>query len=189
MRIILASQSPRRKELLDLMGLKYEVMVSNVEETLEEGLIIEEQVKRLSYIKAKAVFKETKGDRIVIGSDTLVFKNGRVYGKPKEIEDAKEMLRKFANSKVQVITGLSVLIQDGKVYKEYVDYDMVDIFIKDINEKEIDNWIKTGEALDKAGAFAIQSSFCVYVDKIVGNYTTVVGLPTHKLYDIIKKYI
>lgn len=189
MRIILASQSPRRKELLDLMGLKYEVVISNTEEELEDGLTIEEQCKKLSYIKAKAVFKETNGDRIVIGSDTMVFKDGKVYGKPKSLEDAKTMIKEFRNAKVQVVTGLAVLVQDGEKYKEYIDYDIADIYIKDMSEKEIDSWISTGQALDKAGAFGIQTSFCVYIDKIDGNYTSIVGLPTHKLYDYIKDYI
>ena len=83
MKIILASQSPRRKELMDLMGLNYEVIVSHADETFEDGLTIEEQSKRLGYIKAKAVFDKTQGDRIVIGSDTMVFKDNEVFGKPK----------------------------------------------------------------------------------------------------------
>ena len=112
MRIILASQSPRRKELLNLMNVKYEVIVSNVDEKLEKGITIEDQVKRLSYIKAKAVFDETIGDRVVIGADTMVFKDGKIYGKPKDEEDAKKMLFKFKNSNVKVITGLSVLVED-----------------------------------------------------------------------------
>ena len=173
MRIILASQSPRRKELLNLMNVKYEVIVSNVDEKLEKGITIEDQVKRLSYIKAKAVFDETIGDRVVIGADTMVFKDGKIYGKPKDEE---------------VITGLSVLVEDKNKYKEYIDYDIADIYIKDMQDEEIEKWIKTGEALDKAGAFAIQSGFSVFIEKIIGNYTTIVGLPIHKLYDYIKEY-
>lgn len=189
MRIILASQSPRRKELLDLMGLEYEIIVSNANESFEEGLTIEEQSKRLGYIKAKTVFEQTSGDRIVIGSDTIVLKDRKTYEKPKDNKDAKRMLRELKNSKVQAITSLAVLVQDGENYKEYIDYDIVDIYIKDMSDKEIENWIRTGKPLDKAGAFAVQTSFCVYIDKIVGNYTTAVGLPTHKLYEIIKEYI
>ena len=188
MRIILASQSPRRKELLNLMNVKYEVIVSNVDEKLEKGITIEDQVKRLSYIKAKAVFDETIGDRVVIGADTMVFKDGKIYGKPKDEEDAKKMLFKFKNSNVKVITGLSVLVEDKNKYKEYIDYDIADIYIKDMQDEEIEKWIKTGEALDKAGAFAIQSGFSVFIEKIIGNYTTIVGLQIHKLYDYIKEY-
>lgn len=189
MNIILASQSPRRKELLDLMGLKYEVIVSNADETFEEGLTIEEQSKRLAYIKSKTVFKQTSGDRIVIGSDTMVLKDGKIYEKPVDNEDAKRMLKELKNSKVQAITSLAVLVQAGELYKEYIDYDIVDIYIKDMSDDEIDNWIKIGKPLDKAGAFAVQTSFCVFIEKIVGNHTTAIGLPTHKLYDFIKEYI
>ena len=84
MKVILASKSPRRKELMDLLGIDYEIIVSNADETLEEGMSFEEQSKRLGYIKAKAVFDETSGDRIVIGSDTMVMKDGKLYGKPKD---------------------------------------------------------------------------------------------------------
>lgn len=189
MKIILASQSPRRKELLDLMGLNYEVIVSNADEKLEDGLAIEEQSKKISYVKAKTVFDKTSGDRIVIGSDTIVVKNNKIYGKPKDELDAKNMLLEFKNSKVQVITSFAVLLEDGEKYKEYIDYDIADIYIKDMTDEEIDKWIQTGDAMDKAGAFAIQSEFCVFIDKIVGNYTTVVGLPVHKLYECLKEYI
>ena len=99
----------------------------------------------------------------------------------------KELLQ--GNRVHSVITSLCVMIyMDGK-YEEYKDFDEVKIFLKEMSEKEIDNWINTGNALDKAGAYGIQNEFCVFVDKIEGNYTSVVGLPTHKLYDIIKKYV
>ena len=95
MKIILASQSPRRKELMDLLNINYEIIVSNADETLEKGLTIEEQAKKLSYIKAKTVFDKTSGDRIVIGSDTMVVKNGKIYGKPKDNQDAFKMLKEL----------------------------------------------------------------------------------------------
>lgn len=189
MRIILASQSPRRKELLELMGLKFEVIVSNQEEVFEKNLTIEEQSKIIALGKAKSVFEKTDRDRIVIGSDTIVVKKNKIYGKPKNENDAKDMLLEFKNSKVQVITSIAILIQNGDIYEEYVDYDIADIYIKDMTNEEIDKWIQTGEAMDKAGAFAIQSKFSVFIEKIVGNYNTIVGLPIHKLYDVIKSYI
>ena len=92
MKVILASKSPRRKELMDFLGIDYEIKVSEVDETLEEGLAIEEQSKRLGYIKAKAVFDQTTGDRIVIGSDTLVVKDNIIFGKPKDRQDAINMI-------------------------------------------------------------------------------------------------
>ena len=189
MKIILASQSPRRKELMDLMGLNYEVIVSHADETFEDGLTIEEQSKRLGYIKAKAVFDKTQGDRIVIGSDTMVLKGNEVLEKPKNKEDAIRMLNLLKNTDHRVITSLTVLIQDGDKYTEYIDYDIAKVYFKDMSEKEILKWIEEGNPYDKAGAYSINSMFGVFIDKIEGNYFTVVGLPIHKLYDVIKKYI
>lgn len=186
MKIILASQSPRRKELMDLMKLNYEVIVSHADETFEEGLTIEEQSKRLGYIKAKAVFDKTEGDRIVIGSDTMVLKGSEVLEKPKSKDDAIRMLNLLKNTDHRVITSLTVLIQDGENYSEYIDYDIAKVYFKDMSEKEILKWIEEGNPYDKAGGYAIQSKFGVFVDKIEGNYFTVVGLPIHKLYDAIK---
>ena len=190
MKIILASQSPRRKELLELMGIKkFEIIVSNVTETMDNDLDIFDKVKKLAYQKAKSVFDITQEDRIIIGSDTIVEKDRILYGKPKNEEDAKIMLNKFKNSKVNVITGIAVLIEEKGKISRSIDFDCSEVYIKDMSEKEIQNWIDTGEALDKAGAFAIQGRFCVYIEKINGNYDSIVGLPTAKLYDMIKNYI
>lgn len=189
MRIILASKSARRKELMDLFVPNYEIIVSNADETFEEGLDIYEQSKRLGYIKAKAVYDKTEGDRIVIGSDTMVINDGEIYGKPKNIDEAREMINKLKNKKHQVITSISVLICDNGKETEYVDYDVSSVYFKDIDEEDIEKWLKNGQVLDKAGAYAIQSEFGVHVDKIEGNYSTVVGLPIHKLYEQIKKYL
>ncbi len=189
MKIILASQSPRRKELLDLLKIKYEIIPSKVNETLEEGLSIIEQSKRLAYIKAKEIFNKTEGDRIIIGSDSMVIKDGKIYGKPKDEQDAINMIKQLNNSSHQVITSLCVMIQDNGQFKEYLDYDIAKVYLNDMTQNEIEKWVKEGKALDKAGAYAIQSEFCIYVNKIEGNYTTIVGLPMHKLYSAIKEYI
>ena len=189
MRIILASKSPRRKELMNLITKNYEVIVSNADETHVEGLSIEEESKRLAYIKAKKVFDETSGDRIVIGSDSMVIKNGNIYEKPKDALDAKRMIQELQGKNHTVITSLCVLIEENNNYKEYINYDVAEVYFKSITDEEIDKWIQTGNPLDKAGAYAIQSEFGVHVEKINGNYTTVVGLPIHKLYDVIKEYI
>lgn len=190
MRVILASGSPRRKELMDMLGIDYEIIVSNADETLEEGLSLEEQSKRLGYIKAKAVFDETSGDRIVIGSDTMVVKDNKIYGKPKDKQDAINMLNELKNDKHQVFTSLAILVQEGDNYKEYVDYDTTEVYFSDITEAEIEKWVDSGEAYDKAGAYAVQSSkFAVFIEKINGNYATIVGLPIHKLYNVLKNYI
>lgn len=189
MNVILASGSPRRKELLSLITKKFEVIVSDADETFEEGLSIEEQSKHLAYIKAKAVFDKTKEDRIIIGSDTMVLKDEKVYEKPKDKADAVRMLNELKNAKHTVITSLAILIQEGNNYREIIDYDTTDVYFKDMTAEEINKWIDTNQPYDKAGAYAIQSEFGVFIDKIEGNYFTVVGLPIHKLYDSIKEYL
>lgn len=188
MKIILASASPRRKELLQFVVPKFDITVSNVEEKIIDGLTMQEQATRLAYIKAKDVFNRTKGDRIIIGSDTIVTKNNKIYGKPHDKNNAKEMIKELLDGdKIHsVITGLCVIIEENGKYKEYKTYDEVKVYLKDISEKEIEKWLDTGKASDRAGAYGIQDEFCVHIDKIEGNYTTVVGLPVHKLYDILK---
>ena len=191
MRIILASKSPRRKELLKLIVPEFEIMVSNKEEEIEQGLTMEEQVMNLSYNKAKNVYDRSHGDRIVIGSDTIVVKDNKIYGKPKDEIHAKQMIKDLLKGdKVHsIFTGLSVIIEKDGICKEYKTYDEVKVFLKDMTDEEIQNWINTGNAMDKAGGYGIQNEFCVFVEKIDGNYSTAIGLPTHKVYDIIKNYI
>lgn len=191
MKIILASGSPRRKELLELITPKFEVLVSGIDESIEEGLTLQEQSTRLAYNKAKDIYEKTNGNRIIIGSDTIVTKNGKIYGKPKDRNHAKKMIKELlqGDKTHSIITGLCVIIEEDGEYKEYKTFDEVKVFLKDMSDKEIDKWIDTGNVMDKAGAYGIQNEFCVFVDKIEGNYTSVVGLPTHKLYDIIKEYI
>ena len=188
MRIILASNSPRRRELLDLIKANYEVIPSNEDETLKENLPLEEQSKRLAYIKSKSVFNKTNGERIVIGADTLVVKDGKIYGKPKNLNDAKHMLLELNNNMHQVITSVAVLIEKNGKIEENVFSDITNVYIGKMTEKEIEEYISKEEVLDKAGSYAIQSSFSKHVEKIEGNYTTVLGLPIHKVYEILKKY-
>lgn len=191
MKIILASQSPRRKELLKLIVPEFEIITSGIEEDLKERLTPREQATRLAYIKAKDVFDRTKGDRIVIGSDTIVVKEEKIYGKPKNREHAKEMINELleGDKTHEIITGLSIIIQNDRECKEIKTFDEVKVYLKDISDKEIEKWIDTGNAMDKAAAYGIQNEFCVFVEKIEGNYHTAVGLPTHKVYDVIKEYI
>ena len=130
--IILASSSPRRKELLELITKKFKIIPSTEKELLDEKLSIEEQIKQLAYIKAKNVFEKTSGNRIVIGADTVVTKNGKIYGKPKNELQAKEMIKELlqGNKMHYIITGLSVLIQINDKYTEYKTYDKVKIYLK-----------------------------------------------------------
>lgn len=191
MKIILASGSPRRKELLKLIVPEFEIIVSGAEEKVKEKMTPEDQATILAYLKAKNVFDETKGDRIVIGSDTVVARNSKIYGKPKNREHAKQMIKELleGDKSHYIITGLSIIIQKDGEYKEYKTFDKVKVHLKNMTDAEIEKWLDTGNAMDKAGAYGIQNEFCVFVEKIDGNYSSVVGLPTHKVYDIIKEYL
>ena len=191
MKVILGSSSPRRKELLQLILPKFDIVVSEVNEELKDGLAVQEQVTRLAYVKAKEVYDKTDGDRIIIGADTIVVKNNKIYGKPTDRKHAKQMLKELLSGDKthSIITGLCVIIEKDRECRVYKDFDEVKVFLRDMNEKEIDMWLDTGNAMDKAGAYGIQNEFCVFVDKIEGNYTSAVGLPTHRLYNIIKEYI
>lgn len=191
MKIILASGSPRRKELLKLIVPEFKIMVSGVNEELKDGLTPQEQVERLAHIKAQDIYEKTKGNRIIIGSDTIVTKNGKIYGKPKSKEHAKQMIKELLEGDRihSIYTGLSVIIDKDGNHQEIKTYDEVKVFLKNMTDKEIDRWIKTGKAMDKAGAYGMQNEFGVFVEKIEGNYNTAIGFPIHKLYDIIKDYI
>lgn len=188
MRIILASGSQRRKDLMEMMKINFEITVSNINETLEENITIEENSEKLAYRKAKEVFKKTKGERVVIGSDTLVIKDNNIYGKPKSRQEARNMLQIFSNSYHDIITSLCLLIErNGKEIK-YQIHDKVKIHIKQVTNDEIEEWLNYNQYQDKAGAYSVQSIFgALYVDKIEGSYYTAVGLPTDKLYEILKK--
>ena len=136
MKIILASGSPRRKELLELITPKFEVLVSGIDEKLKEGLTLQEQVERLAYIKAKDIYEKTNGDRIIIGSDTIVTKNGKIYGKPKDRNHAKQMIKELleGDKTHSIITGLSVIIEKDGECKEYKTFDEVKVFLKDMSD-------------------------------------------------------
>ncbi len=186
MKYILASESSRRRELLEMIGLNFEVKPSNSDESFKTGLSIEEQSKRLAYIKAKSVFDETKGDRAVIGSDTMVIKGDKIYGKPHNEKEAIEMLQDLQGNKHEVITSICVISEKNGNIKEQIDYDLAQVYFKKINLDEIKNWIELDKPYDKAGGYAVQSAFGVHIEKINGNFFTVMGLPIHKLYDMLK---
>lgn len=187
MKVILASASPRRKELLEMIGIKFETIISNVEENLIPELDMDEQSKRLAYIKAKSVFDNTKGNRIVIGSDTIVVKNGKIYGKPRTREKAIQYLQELRDGKHEVITSICVLSEKDGKYQEQIDCDITEVILKPITDEEIAKWVDTNQAYDKAGAYAVQSEFGVHIEKINGSFFSVMGLPVHKLYDMMKK--
>ena len=132
MKIILASGSPRRKELLNLIIPEFEVKVSEAEEILDDNIEPEEQATQLAHLKAKEVFEKTRGDRIVIGADTVVAKNSKIYGKPKSREHAKQIIKQLleGDKTHNIITGLSIFIENKGKQEEYKTFDKVKVYLK-----------------------------------------------------------
>lgn len=187
MKIILASQSPRRVALLDLIKIDFEVIPSFYEEKINNDLDIESLSKELAYGKALDVFNNMQGDRAIIGADTMVVKSGRIYCKPKDRNDAIRMLKELQGDSHSVYTSFAILIEHKGQYKEYKEVVKTDINVKPITDAEIIEYVDEEKPYDKAGAYAIQSSFCKYIDKIEGNYMSVIGLPVDRVYSILKE--
>lgn len=169
----LASQSPRRKELLSLAGLLFEVLVSGCDETVPNGLSAEQTVQHLANQKADAVRKLCKAEDVVLAADTVVVIDGNILGKPKDKDDAFKMLRSLSGRTHTVMTG--VCIADGQHRKEFVSKTQVTFY--ELTDSEIHDYIATGDPMDKAGSYGIQSKGVVLVEKIDGDYSNVVGLP------------
>lgn len=179
--IILASQSPRRQELLKLITSDFEIKVSNVDETLPDKITPKEAVMYLSKIKAEPF---ADGDDIVIGADTVVALDGKILGKPKSEENAKEMLRFLSGRTHSVFTG--VTLASDKKTKTFAVETKVKFF--ELTSEEIDAYIKTKEPFDKAGAYGIQGYGSLLVKKIDGDYFNVVGLPVSTLARELKAF-
>ena len=187
MKIILASASPRRKELMDLAKFDYEILASDFDEKVDENLSLEEQSQEIAYGKAKDIFRNTQGDRCIIGADTLVILDGKKMGKPQGREEAFEMLNNIQGRSHEIYTSLAVLIENNGNYKEYKELCKARVWVHKMSYKEIQKYIDSDEPFDKAGAYAIQSEFGVFIDKIDGNYNTIIGLPIDRIYQILKE--
>ena len=188
MRVVLASSSPRRHELMKLLNVPFEIIVKEVDETFNGNNVYESSMQ-VAKRKAEAVFKDIDEDVIVIGSDSVVYKDGVVYGKPKNYEEAYNMLKSYNESYHDVITSLCLLIRkNGQVYQELTYSESVVYFSK-ISDDEIKEWINNNDVYGKAGAYAIQESFGKHIRRIEGDYFSIVGLSVHKLYELLKKYI
>ena len=175
-KIILASASPRRRELLEQAGISFEVIVSDAEEIITK-VIPGEIVEELSCCKAQVV-AAVHPEQIVLGSDTVVVQNGEILGKPKDEADARRMLLELQGNTHQVYTGVTLIRGDKKVsFHEYAD-----VKVYPMTMEEIENYIATGEPMDKAGAYGIQGRFGIFVEGIKGDYNTIVGLPIARVY-------
>jgi septum formation protein len=187
MRVILASQSPRRAAILDLARIDYEVIPSDYVEKIIPTDDIEELSISLAYGKAKDVFDNTQGLRAVIGADTMVVKDNNIYGKPTDRQNAIEMLTDLQGDIHSVYTSLVILIETEDGTKEYKEVIKTDISVNPMSREEIEEYIDVEEPMDKAGAYAIQSSFARYIDAVEGNYMSVIGLPVDRVYAILKE--
>ena len=204
-RIILGSASPRRRELLEQIGISFEVRVSDKEEVYH-SLIPEEIVKELALSKAENVADDLREkqeqvkqisfdkknnvllDTIVIGADTIVVSDGSILGKPKDEADAVRMIRSLQGRSHKVYTGVAILDYDDEGKRKSVVHAVeTEVFVNPMSDEEIREYAATGEPLDKAGAYGIQGQFAAYIVRIDGDYYNVVGLPVSYVYRQLKE--
>jgi len=181
--LILASTSPRRKHLLEQIGMTFTVQPSNVDESLipTSGAVPEEFVQRLALLKAQDVASKTPARSIVLGSDTIVVLDGEILGKPLDADDAKNMLRRLSGNTHTVYTGIALV--DSETYSSVTAVQQTDVTFRELIDDEIAGYVATGSPLDKAGSYGIQDDFgAVFVAHIVGCYYTIVGLPLELFY-------
>lgn len=183
-RIILASASPRRKELLEQVGIQFEVIKSTVEEVITETNP-DKVVMELSTQKAEDVYQNLldREDVLVIGADTVVYNRGQILGKPHSQEEAFQMIQGIQGRKHSVFTGVTLLFNGKKIsFAEETQ-----VVVNAMTENDIRQYIATGEPMDKAGSYGIQGRFAAFVKEIHGDYNTVVGLPVSRICSELKK--
>jgi septum formation protein len=185
--LILASQSPRRKDLLRQLGYQFTVQTSNIDETIKENEVAYDYVLRLAKKKAEHVLallpKEEQAYSVVLGSDTSVVFNGQILGKPVNEDDCINMLSLLSNNQHQVLTAIALVSESG-VQREVVS---TDIFFKVLTKAEIQSYWLTGEPHDKAGGYGIQGIAGQFVKTIKGSYSAVVGLPLYETAQLLAK--
>ena len=186
-KIILASASPRRRELMAQAGYEFEVQVSHKEETYSSETP-DEIVKELALLKARDIAEQNAvEDLVVIGADTVVAYQGAILGKPKSKEDAFAMIQSFQGDKHQVYTGVAVLSYDAEGNETVVNHAVkTDVYVNAMTDEEIWKYIESDNVMDKAGSYGIQSGFAIHIEKIEGDYFNVVGLPISYIYNILK---
>ena len=186
-KIILASASPRRRELMAQAGYEFEVQVSHKEETYSSETP-DEIVKELALLKARDIAEQNEAkDLVVIGADTVVAYQGAILGKPKSKEDAFAMIQSFQGDKHQVYTGVAILSYDEEGNETVVNHAVkTDVYVNSMTDEEIWKYIESDNVMDKAGSYGIQSGFAIHIEKIEGDYFNVVGLPISYIYNILK---
>lgn len=181
MNLILASQSPRRKALMEVFSHPFQVCAADIDETMDTGAPVEEEVARVSRRKAMAV---PRGEEdVVVAADTVVVCDGRVLGKPGSPEEAFSMLRMLSGRTHQVMTGLTVI--RGEKIRSHTD--ITHVTFRPLTDGEISRYIRSGEPMDKAGSYGIQGTAGLFVREIRGDYFNVVGLPICRLGEILRE--
>ena len=186
-RIILASKSPRRADILKQLKIDFEIIDSEVaEEPFENDGSIEDYVMRISDKKVMNVAKKIT-DGIIIAADTIVTIDGQILGKPENRDEAKNMLKRLSGRIHCVYTGVSVVLNPGFIKKS--DYEMTEVKFRKLDEDEINYYVDSGEPMDKAGSYGIQDLPAIFVEKIDGCFFNVVGLPLTKVYLLMKSML
>lgn len=180
-RLILASKSPRRDEILDLVGLTHDVAVSDADETVPEGTPACDAAAINSRRKAEAVAAATEGERVILAADTVVEADGETFGKPKDVSDARRMLRIMSGGEHKVHTGITVT--DGERY--VTETVTTKVVMRRLSDGEIEGYIASGEPFDKAGAYGIQGIAAAFVESLEGDYFNVMGLPICRVCEIL----
>ena len=186
-KIILASASPRRQELMMQAGYEFEVQVSHKEETYISETP-DDIVKELALLKARDIAEQNEAKNlVVIGADTVVAYQGAILGKPSSKEDAFAMIQSFQGDKHQVYTGVAILSYDEEGNETVVNHAVkTDVYVNSMTDEEIWKYIESDNVMDKAGSYGIQSGFAIHIEKIEGDYFNVVGLPISYIYNILK---
>lgn len=185
-KIVLASSSPRRKELLEKYNIRPIIYGAKIEEKIRDDESPEQVAMALAFEKANWVSKYFSDEEIIIGSDTIVVLENKILGKPKDEEDAYRILSSLSGKEHKVITGISILSAGTNV--KVIDYETTVVYFRDLSSERIKRYIETKEPVDKAGAYGIQGYGEILVDKIDGCYSNVIGLPIGKLDYLLKEY-
>ena len=183
MQIILASQSPRRRELMGLFHLPFGVQVAQIDETMDPDKDPAVEVARVSRLKAQAACAEPEA--VVIAADTIVVCDGRILGKPHSTREAGEMLSLLSGRAHQVMTGVTV----RRGSREETFTEITQVYFRKLSEEEIRAYVASGEPMDKAGAYAIQGGAGLFVRRLEGDYFNVVGLPVCRLWETLQRFL
>ncbi|BAP29595.1 maf protein [Chryseobacterium sp. StRB126] len=183
MKLLLASQSPRRKELLSSLGFEFEVVKIDCEEIIPDSIEIENAAAYLSELKANA-FRALTDDEVLLTADTVVAIDGQILGKPKDEADAHNMLKSLSGRTHQVYTGITIKTAD----KIYTETDVADVILAELTDEEIQYYIQKYKPFDKAGSYGIQEWLgMAKIKSLTGSFYTIMGLPTHLVYKILKE--